>query len=583
MNNLDHLQNIRHTCAHLLAAAVLELFPDTKHTIGPAIKNGFYYDFDFSNSIKEEDLSIIEKKMANLLKTWKEFTHREIAPEEAKKIYRNNPYKLELIDEIIKKNEKITLYKIGNFEDLCRGGHSENPQKNIVAFKLLSIAGAYWRGNEKNKMLTRIYGACFESKKELENYLQKLEDAKKRDHRKLGKELDIFLFAEEVGAGLPILLPKGETIKHTLMQTMRQLEIENGYQYISAPVIASEKLYQLSGHQKYYHEDMYQIIDKEKKLFYIKAMDCPHHHMVFRHLVKSFRQLPLRLAEPGTVYRNELSGVLTGLIRVRGPITQNDSHIYCEKNQLADEIKKVLDLLKSVYKLFNMQNLYWFRLSLPDFTKNPDKYGGDKNKWEFATQTLREVMNTSSIKFIETTGEAAFYGPKIDVQMESVLGKDDTIATIQIDVLQPEWMNLSFINSNGQEEKPYIIHRAILGSYERFIGFLLEHYAGALPLWIAPVQTILLPIADRHNNYATKINHQLLANNIRSQIDLRPERLQAKIREATLQKAPFMGIIGDKEAASDQITVRARTGEDLGSLKLLEFLQKLKENIDKKR
>ncbi|MGI8419864.1 MAG: threonine--tRNA ligase [Candidatus Levyibacteriota bacterium] len=582
MKDQQHLDQLRHSTAHLIAAAALKLYPNTKLTIGPAIENGFYYDFDFSQPISDDDLPKLEKEMATILKTWKGFSHREVSEKEAKETYKNNEYKLELIDDIIKRGEKITLYKVGDFEDLCRGGHSEDPKKDIGAFKLLSIAGAYWRGDEKNKMITRIYGTAFPTKKELDEHLQMLEEAKKRDHRKLGRDLGLFIFEEEVGSGLPILLPKGETIKHILMELMRNLEEERGYKYISSPVIASEELYKLSGHQKYYHDDMYQLQDKEEKLFYIKAMSCPHHHMVYRNMVRSYRDLPLKLAEAGTVYRNELSGTLTGLIRVRGPITQNDSHIYCTPDQLKEELAKVIQLFHTTYKMFGLEDKYWYRLSLPDFENKRAKYPGDPKRWEFAANQIREVLKEEKANFVEEKGEAAFYGPKLDIQMKNVSGKEDSVATAQIDILQPEWMGLKYDTAEGTEERPYVIHRAILGSYERFMGFLIEHYAGAFPLWLAPVQVVLLPIADRHAEGAQKVAAKLAEEGIRVEVDARSERLQAKIRDATLQKVPFMSIIGDKEIDNDSISVRKRNGEDLGQLKTASFLEQLLKHIAKK-
>ncbi len=588
MTNQNHLQNLRHSCAHLLAAAVLELYPNTLITIGPAIENGFYYDFDFSEAISDIDLPKIEKKMTEIIKSWDKFSYREVTEKEAKSFYKNNPFKLELIEEIVKKSlpagrqgEKITFYKAGNFEDLCRGGHSENPQKDIGAFKLLSIAGAYWRGDEKNKMLTRIYGTAFPTQKELADHLTLLEETKKRDHRKIGKNQELFFIDDMVGKGLVMWLPKGNIVKEQIENLAKELEAKQGYQRVTTPHIAKEELFQTSGHLPYYQDSMYPPMKMDDGTYYLKAMNCPHHHRIYQHSNRSYKELPLKIAEYGTVYRNELSGTLAGLLRVRA-LDMNDAHIYARKDQIKDEFKAVLKLTIDYFEIFGLKD-YWFRLSKWD-PKYTDKYINEPKNWDYTEKVIREVLEEMKVKFIEADNEAAFYGPKVDIQFKSIIGREESMSTIQLDFMAKSRFGLSYIDETGQENNEvFVIHRAPLSTHERFMAFLIEHTAGAFPLWLAPVQVILLPIADRHNDFAEKLNNELLENNIRSQVDTRPERLQAKIRDATLQKVPFMGIIGDKEIADEVISVRARTGEDLGLNKLPKFLQKLKEDIDKKR
>jgi threonyl-tRNA synthetase len=583
MKNNENLQNLSHSCAHLLAAAILKLYPDTKITIGPAIENGFYYDFDFTAPVSVEDFPEIEQKMTELLKTWTNFSHREVSSIEAKKFFKNNPYKKELIDEISQKKEKITFYKAGDFEDLCKGGHSENPSKEIGAFKLLSTAGAYWRGSEKNKMLTRIYGTAFPTQKELNDHLLILEEAKKRDHKKLGNALDLFTFSDTVGKGLPLWTPKGSAIRRTIERFIIDEEIKRGYEHIYTPDLASLELYKKSGHYPYYKESMYAPITIEDEQYMLRPMTCPHHFELYLSQQHSYRELPIRYAELGKLYRYEKSGELNGLLRVRS-FTLADAHIIARIDQSEEEINKVLDLIEHITNIFELLpgEDYHYRLSLGD--KNDDKkyYKNDK-AWDDAENILRKVLTSRNSPFVEAPGEAAFYGPKIDIQMKNVNGKEDTAFTVQYDFVMPERFHLTYINSEGQEEQPIVIHRSSIGAIERIIAFLIEHYAGAFPLWLAPVQVILLPITDKHIEYAQKINKKLLENNIRSTIDAHPQRLSAKIREATLQKVPLLGIIGDKEVADEVITVRARTGEDLGKMNLQQFLQKIKENIDKKR
>lgn len=569
------LQQMRHSAAHLLAASVLRLWPDTKLTIGPAIENSFYYDFDFKNPISNEDLPKIEEKMRQTLKDWDKFTHREVSVEEAKEFYKDNPYKLELIDEIIKKGEKITFYKIGHFEDLCRGGHSENPKQEIAAFKLLSLAGAYWRGSEKNKMLTRIYGTAFNTQKELDEYLNMLEEAKKRDHKKLGKEMDLFLF-EETAPGMAYWLPEGLITYNLLYEYARKLYKKYGYLEVATPQINKKDLYMTSGHWIHYKDDMFISDMGEHEEFGIKPMNCPNAMKIFSSRTRSYNDLPLRLAETTTLHRFELSGTLNGLFRTR-MFRQDDAHIFLYAEQVKDEFEKLMKMVEEMYAPFDLT--YKLR-----FGTRPEKFMGDELDWETAEKMLREVLETSGKEFFTAEGEGAFYGPKVDILMKDTLGREWQTGTIQLDFQQPKNFELEYTDNTGAKKRPMVFHRAIYGSFERFLGILIEHYAGKFPLWLSPVQIVLLPIADRHQKHAEKLNDLLLEKGIRSMVDTRQESLQAKIRDATLQKRPFMGIIGDKEVEStDQIiSIRTREGEDLGQVPMTEFSKKVTEQIDKK-
>lgn len=584
MSNQNSLNNLRHSAAHLLAAAVLKLYPDTKLTIGPAIENGFYYDFDFSKPISDDDLPKLEKEMVAILKTWKGFTHREVSEKEAKEIYKNNEYKLELIDEIVKRGEKITLYKVGDFEDLCRGGHSEDPKKDIGAFKLLNIAGAYWRGDEKNKMLTRIYGTAFPSKKELDEHLEMLKEAKKRDHKKLGRELELFIF-EETAPGMPYWLPKGFLVYNTLYGFARQLYRKYGYQEVMTPQLSKKELYETSGHWIHYRDDMFispmSYLREESKdplqgseVFGIKPMNCPNAMTIFKHTIRSYNDLPMRLAETSMLHRFELSGTLNGLFRTR-QFRQDDAHVFITLDQIKPEFDSLLKMIDEMYAPFGLS--YKLR-----FGTRGEKFMGEAKDWDVAESSLQAALDDSGKEYFMEAGEGAFYGPKIDILMKDSLGREWQTGTIQLDFQQPKNFGLKYIDNQGNQVQPVTFHRAIYGSFERFLGILTEHYAGAFPVWLAPVQVVLLPIADRHIEGAEKAAEKLREAGIRVEVDTRSERLQAKIRDATLQKVPFMGIIGDKEIAEDAISVRKRNGEDLGQLKTASFLAQLLEHIAKK-
>lgn len=593
---MDKLYKIRHSLAHLMAAAVLEKDPDAKLGVGPVIENGFYYDIQTTKPISETELPAVEKRMRELIKRNLAFESSEISIQEAKEVFKSQPFKLELISDIAEKGttaidesltqvgkEKVSIYKTGNFTDLCQGPHVASAKEiNRDAFKLTKIAGAYWRGNEKNPMLTRIYGVAFETKKELDEYLKLLAEAAKRDHRVLGEKLELFTFSEKIGKGLPLWLPKGAFIRKMLEDYMRQKEEEAGYQFVITPHLTKKDLYETSGHLAHYKEDMYSPIDIEGGQYYLKPMNCPHHHMIYLAKQRSYRELPLRIAEFGTVYRFERSGVLTGLIRTRG-FTQNDAHIYCAPEQLQSEFVKVLRLFKKVYRDFKIKD-YWFRLALPDFA-NTEKYGDIKNKkaWEFAARAAEEAMKKFDAKYVKAEGEAAFYGPKIDVQTKNVLGKEDTIATVQIDLFMPERFGLEYTDENGKKQRPIIIHRAIMGSFDRFFAFLIEKYAGAFPLWIAPEQAWILPIGKRHKKYAREVLKQLKENGIRAVVKEENETIGKKIRDGQIQKIPYLLVVGDKEMKSKSVAMRHRERGDLGAKKLTAFIKQLGKEIEKKK
>lgn len=579
----EKLEHLRHSAAHLLAAAVIDLWPKALQTIGPAIENGFYEDLDMGDvKISEDDLPKIEQKMHELVKDWKSFERIELSESQAREFYKDNPYKLELIDEIVKRGEPITLYKAGNYPDLCRGGHEMNPSEELKHFKLLKVAGAYWRGNEKNKMLTRIYGTAFFSAEDLQNYLNQQAEAKERDHKKLGKELDLFVFSDVVGKGLPLWTPKGSAVRRTLERFIVDEELKRGYLHVFTPDLAQVALYEKSGHYPYYKDSMYAPITIDDEQFMLRPMTCPHHFELYLSKPHSYKELPMRFAELAKLYRYEQSGELSGLQRVRS-FTLADAHIIARVNQAEQVVHEVLDLIEYVASVFTLEpgKDYHYRLSLGD-RADEKKYFKDDKSWDNAEEVLRKVLKSRNAHFVEAPGEAAFYGPKIDIQMKNVNGKEDTAFTVQYDFVMPKRFGLTYINEEGKEEQPIVIHRSSIGAIERVMAFLIEKYAGAFPTWLAPVQVILLPIADRHIEYAQKVAEKMKEKGIRVEVDQSSERLQAKIRSATLQKVPFMGIIGDKEIADSALSVRKRNGQDLGSLHIEDFLSSLEEEIAKK-
>lgn len=587
MNNQEKekLDHLRHSTAHLFAAAILELFPETKIAIGPAIENGFYYDADYGNvKLSEEEFAKIEQKMHELVKSWDGFEKIEVSEKEARERFKNNPYKLELIDDIVKRGEPLTLYKSGNFIDLCRGGHDMSPKDDLKHFKLMKLAGAYWRGDEKNKMLTRVYGTAFFSKEELEEYLKMLEEAEKRDHKKLGRELDLFIFAE-TAPGMPYWLPKGFLVFNELLNFSREVHKKYGYQEVMTPILSKKELYETSGHWFHYRDDMFispmSFLRSDSKnpyegpeVFGIKPMNCPNAMTIFGSKTRSYRELPMRLSETTALHRFELSGTLNGLFRAR-EFHQDDAHVFIEISQAGEEFKKIMEMIEIFYATFNLS----YRLR---FGTRPENFMGEGNDWDIAEKNLKEVLDASGKEYFLAEGEGAFYGPKVDILMKDSLGREWQTGTIQLDFQQPKNFKLKYTDSEGKEIQPVALHRAIYGSFERFLGILIENYAGALPLWLSPVQVAILPIADRHIEAAEKAAKILDGAGIRVVVDAGSERLQAKVRNHTLQKTPFMGIIGDKEAENASLSVRERNGNDLGQITLEKFLGILKEKIDKK-
>ncbi|HEX6384240.1 MAG TPA: threonine--tRNA ligase [Anaerolineae bacterium] len=592
----SHLYRIRHTAAHVLAQAVLELYPQARLGIGPPVEHGFYYDFDLGiddngrpRTFTPDDLGKIEKRMRQIIAGRHPLCFREVSAGEARRLFRDQPYKLELIEGLargvideygneVEAAPVISTYRHDTFEDLCRGPHLEHTgQIPADAFKLLNVAGAYWHGDENNPMLQRIYGTAWRSRKELDEHLRMLEEAKQRDHRKLGRELEIFIMDEEVGPGLPLWLPNGNILREELEKLAKEMEAAAGYQRVSTPHIAKEPFYQRSGHLPYYEEDMYPPMEREETRYYLKPMNCPFHHKIYASKPRSYRDLPLRLAEYGMVYRYEKSGELFGLLRVRGN-QQNDAHIYCAGSQVEEEFTAVIDLYRHYFDLFGIEK-YVMRLSKHDPRELGKKYVEDQNLWLKTEALVRQTMIHAGVPYVEAAGEAAFYGPKIDVQIWSAIGREFSLATNQVDFAQPRRFNLTFVNQNGQEEIPYCIHRAPLGSHERFIGFLIEHYAGNFPVWLAPEQVRLIPITDSHSQYAANLAQQMRVQGIRAQADLGSERMNAKIRQAQLMKVPYMCIVGDREVEAGTISLRRRDGSRQNNVAVLVFVHQVKERI----
>ncbi len=560
-----------HSSAHLMAEAIEALYPGTKFGIGPPIENGYYYDIDLNGRpFGEDDLAAVEKKMLELAKTGSVFTRREVSKAEALDYFKkkDDPYKLELIDGL--EDGKITFYQQGNFTDLCRGPHIPNTSF-IKAVKLLNVAGAYWRGNEKNKMLTRVYGITFPKQKELDEYLHLLEEAKKRDHRKLGRELELFAFSEKVGMGLPLWLPKGTILRERLEQFMRKAQVKAGYDPVVTPHIGGKSLYVTSGHYEKYGKDSFQPIHTpdESEEFLLKPMNCPHHCEIYKVRPRSYKELPVRLAEFGTVYRYEQSGELHGLTRVRG-FTQDDAHIFCRPDQVKDEFIKVIDLVLHVFKSLGFEN-YTAQVSLRDKT-NPAKYIGAVERWDLAERQIQEAADERGLKTVAVEGEAAFYGPKLDFMVRDALGRQWQLGTIQVDYNLPDRFELEYVGSDNQKHRPVMIHRAPFGSLERFVAVLIEHCAGNFPLWLAPEQIAVLPISERFNDYAQEVLDILKMRDVSGFLDDRDEKIQRKIRDAEVKKVPFMLIVGEKEVGSRSVSVRRHGSADQGSVGLDEFV-----------
>ncbi|HQB18639.1 MAG TPA: threonine--tRNA ligase [Candidatus Pacearchaeota archaeon] len=574
------LENIKHSLAHILASAVKSLYKDVKFGIGPAIENGFYYDMEID--LKDDDLKKIEDKMKEIIKSDIPFEQKIITKDEAREIFKDQPYKLELIDEI--EEENVSIYILGDFIDLCKGPHIKSTKEiDIDSFKLDKLAGAYWRGSEKNKMLTRIYGLAFESKEKLNNYIKLMEEAEKRDHRKLGRELDLFHTEEEVGIGLVLWHPKGAIIWRLIEDFWYKKHLENGYELVRTPHIGNRKLWERSGHWGYYSDSMYPPLEvsqslkenqnkeevKDSEQFLLKPMNCPFHVCIYNNSPRSYRDLPIRWAETGTVYRFEKKGELSGLTRVRG-FTQDDAHIICRKDQVEEELKKVIDFILFIYQSFGFSiDSVKVYLSLRD-ENDKMKYAGTDEGWNFSESILRKVAIEKNLDFVEEKGEAAFYGPKLDFKIKDVLGREWQCSTLQFDFNLTERFNMTFKNANGEEERPFMLHRALFGSFERFIGLLLEHYAGALPFWLSPIQIKIIPVSENHIDYAMEIKEKL--KEYRIEIDKNNDTIGKKIRNGEMEKVPYLLVVGDREKESNTVSVRQRGKIDLGVMSIEEFL-----------
>lgn len=571
---------MRHSTAHILAQAVKRLYKDVKFGVGPVIEEGFYYDMDMEHHLTPEDLPAIEKEMKQIIDENLPIERKEVSREEAKRLFTdiNDDLKLELIDAI-PEGEQVTIYEQGEFFDLCRGVHVPSTSK-VKAFKLLSISGAYWRGDSNNKQLQRIYGTVFEKQGELKEHLRILEERKERDHRKLGKELEIFTINQKVGQGLPMWLPKGATIRRIIERYIVDMEERLGYDHVYTPVLGSLDLYKTSGHIDHYNEDMFPVMEMDNEDLVLRPMNCPHHMMVYKNQLYSYRNLPVRIAELGMMHRYEMSGALAGLQRVRA-MTLNDAHIFARPDQLKEEFIRAVELVQRVYKDFGIKN-YYFRLSYRD-KEDKEKYIDDDEMWETAEATLKETMDEMKLEYIEEEGEAAFYGPKLDVQVKTALGKDETLSTVQLDYQAAEKFDLTYIGEDGKEHRPVIIHRGVVGTMERFVAFLIEEYKGALPTWLAPIQVKIIPVSlQAHFDYAQKILDQLRYAGIRAEVDEKDEKIGYKIREAQTNKIPFSLVLGDKELEANSVNARRYGEKDSETMKASMFLEMINKEIDEK-
>jgi len=581
------LWKIRHSAAHVMAQAVRDIFPEgaAKIAIGPPIADGFYYDFDLPRPLTPEDLEEIEGKMRKVLTEDHRFIRRELSAEEARELFRDQPYKLDLIDgleaggvdeygEPLEEETVISTYTHDDFEDLCRGPHVESTQRiNPKAIKLLNVAGAYWRGDERNPMLQRIYGTAWETEAELEDYLAKLEEAKRRDHRRLGKELDLYSTNPDVGSGLVLWHPNGAYVRYKAEQYCQEEHLKNGYEFVVSPHIGKAHLWETSGHLTWYEENMYSSLDIDQESYYLKPMNCPFHIMIYKNSLHSYRDLPLRWAEWGTVYRYERSGVLHGMMRVRG-FTQDDAHIFCSPDQMPGEIDRVLNFCLHILRGFGMNEFHAYLA-----TRDPDKSAGDVDRWDDATEALRETLDRAGLHYDIDEGGAAFYGPKIDLKMIDALDREWQLSTIQFDFNLPDRFDLTYIGEDGKQHRPYMIHRALLGSIERFIGVLVEHYSGAFPLWLAPTQAILIPITDRNLEYVNRVAEQMRAAGIQVKVDDSSDRMGAKIRDAEKLKIPYMLVVGDREQEAGTVAPRLRSGDQLDPMPVEDLLARMKEEI----
>jgi threonyl-tRNA synthetase len=575
----EKLMKMRHSLAHLLGAAVLEIWPDVKIATGPAIDNGFYYDFDFTSPIVEKDLGKIEQKMRELVKKWSSFEKKTISYEEGKKLFSENPYKIELIEEYNKDGKELSIYTSGDFTDLCAGPHIEDIKEiKTDAFKLERIAGAYWKGNENNKMLTRIYGLAFATKEELAAFELMQEEARKRDHRKLGKELKLFTLSDLVGAGFPLMQPKGMIIRKEIEDYLWDLHKDNGYDRVWTPHITKKGLYETSGHAAKFGEELFRVKAGEEE-FFMKPMNCPHHMQIFSDNQFSYKDMPVRYFEPATVYRYEKAGQLSGLTRVRA-ITQDDGHLFCRISQITEEVGTIVRIIKEFYTTMNMMSGYWVRLSVRGDDKS--KYLGEDASWEKAEAALEKAAKENELNYKRIEGEAAFYGPKLDFMFYDAIGREWQLATIQCDFNLPERFDLSFVNEKGEKERPVVIHRAISGSLERFMGVMIEHFAGNFPLWLSPIQIKVVPVRENHNEHAKKIGDELKKEGFRVDCDLNPGNMGGKVRDAKNNRVPYTIIVGDKDMAVNKITVENRDKGQLGQMDLKDFIEKITEEKKKK-
>lgn len=574
-NDEESLEVMRHSTAHLLAQAVKRLFDGVKLGVGPVIEGGFYYDIDSPEPITSDDFPRIEKEMKKIISENLEIVRHDVSRAEAQKRFADDEYKVELL-EAIPEDEQVSIYEQGEFFDLCRGVHVPSTGK-IKEFKLLSIAGAYWRGNSDNKMLQRIYGTAFFNKEDLKAHLQMLEEAKERDHRRIGKELELFTNNKLVGMGLPLWLPNGATIRRTIERYIVDKEVSLGYKHVYTPVLGSKDLYVTSGHWDHYQEDMFPPMEMDNETLVLRPMNCPHHMMVYKSSMHSYRDLPLRIAELGTMHRYEMSGAVSGLQRVRG-MTLNDAHLFVRPDQIKEEFKKVVELILAVYKDFNLDD-YEFRLSYRD-PQDTEKYFDDDEMWNKAQSMLKEAMDELELDYYEAEGEAAFYGPKLDVQVKTAIGKQETLSTVQLDFLLPERFDLNYVGEDGKQHRPVVIHRGVVSTMERFVAFLIEEYKGAFPTWLAPVQVQVIPVSnDVHFDYAKSVQEKLQAKGLRVEMDYRDEKLGYKIRESQMKKIPYMLVLGDKEMADGSVNVRKYGSKDSETVPFDEFLNKILEDV----
>lgn len=568
----ERLLKLRHSTSHVMAEVVLELFPDAKIAIGPAIEDGFYYDFDLPRPLNPQDLARIEERMGNIMAGDYKFVRRVIDHHEARRIFKDQPYKLELIDEL-PEGEELSIYTQNNFTDLCRGPHVESTAElRPDSFKLVSIAGAYWRGDERNSMLQRIYGTAWETSKDLRKYLKQREEIERRDHRRLGRELDLFSVHEEAGAGLIYWHPKGARIRGVIEDFWREEHYRNGYEIVYSPHIGKSWLWKTSGHLDFYAENMYSPMSIDEVDYYIKPMNCPFHIMIYKSNMRSYRELPLRWAELGTVYRYERSGVIHGLMRVRG-FTQDDAHIFCTPAQIEDEILKVLRFSLSLFRAFGFEDVTAY------LATKPEKSVGSDDDWENAVQSLKKAIDQEDLAVVLEEGGGAFYGPKIDLKIKDALGREWQMTTIQFDFNLPERFDMRFVDHDGREKRPYMVHRALLGSLERFFGILIEHYAGAFPIWLSPIQIAIIPVASIFNSYANGVEKKLQNQSLRVTLDDSDNRMNAKIRNAQNQKIPYMLILGEKEESTQKVSVRQRNGKQTNLIGIEEFIATVLESV----